>query len=718
MSPQPRARRALTVLALAALATTVVPNAVAAPPVPPSDAGGTRGPLISGTSSYLDGAYIWTDYAYDDRGPAADSSTGGAAAYPPDMAPNNVADLIQLQLTPTADDRLQITAVLQTLTPSTPPLLGVGLDSDNDASTGMAALPGSWAPASPLGIDRVLVLGVGGGRELAARAQSWVEVGDFPVTVDTDANTLTGDVAFALPDQALRAVGVLGYEHQGTSWLDGSAPVHDLAFVDDGWTSNTYLEGVLADASGFVTGDSAYWQDGVQASILAGTTDPTPAVATIDTTALRDRRTTLAAPTGGGFETFLYRSELQLGEGVQGSGNSAIYAGPYQPYLVWLPEDLEPGLPLVTYLHGSSQTHISTINTAHYDPGTQVPPLPLPDALFDLDAVVAWPLGRGPQQWYRGASEQDALDVTDDVIRRLELDRDRVMIAGMSMGGYGAFRLGQLYPDRWSLVYSDVGADQMDLLTNLTNVPLRFQNGLVDPLVNVQQARDARARADAAGPVDYRSWLLLRGTHQPAAALAQCVYREALATPRLQNPARVRYTVDPSLFVDDAATGLDLVYDRAYWVSGLRPAGAGRGSVDLETRALGWRAMPGPTTTAIHQNALAGRDFCGPNPDVTGGDAWDEQARRVERVATPAEPVLTGRVQGLTSLTVAVDRAGLTAFSRSVLMLTTDRQVSLELTGLAPRTPVRVGAATVRADRHGRAQVILPAGSVVVSIGA
>ena len=131
-----------------------------------------------------------------------------------------------------------------------------------------------------------------------------------------------------------------------------------------------------------------------------------------------------------------------------------------------------------------------------------------------------------------------------------------------------------------------------------------------------------------------------------------------------------------------------------------------------------WRAMPGPTTTAIHQNALAGRDFCGPNPDVTGGDAWDEQARRVERVATPAEPVLTGRVQGLTSLTVAVDRAGLTAFSRSVLMLTTDRQVSLELTGLAPRTPVRVGAATVRADRHGRAQVILPAGSVVVSIGA
>jgi pimeloyl-ACP methyl ester carboxylesterase len=713
---QSRLRRVLAALAFAGLAGALLPSAVAAPP---GQAGhdATLGPLISGTGSYVDGTYVWTDYAYDDRGPGRSGQLGGSTAYPPDMSPNNVADLIQLQVAASRHDRLRFTAVLQTLTPSTRPLLGIGLDSDDDPATGAAALPGSWQPAAPLGMDRLFVLGVDGGRELAAQGDGWVEVGGFPVTVDTERNTLVAEVGVALPDRSLRAVGVVGYEHAGASWLTGDAPIHDLAFVDDGWVSRSYLEGVVVDASGFVTGDSAYWQDGLQASILAGDADPAPAIATIDVAAMREGRTLLAEPAAGGFQTFLYRSELRLGEGVQGSGNSAFYAGPFQPYLVRLPEDLRPGLPLVLYLHGASQTHISTINTAHHDPGAAVPVLPLPDALFELDAVVAWPLGRGPQQWYREASEQDALDVADDVLERLLLDHDRVMVAGMSMGGYGAFRLAQLYPDRWSLAYSDVGADQMDLLGNLTNVPLRFQNGVVDPLVNVLLARQARERADAAGTVDYRSWILDLDTHRPAAALSECVYREALETPRIVDPARVRYTVDPSLFVDDAASGLRLVYDRAYWVSGLEPAGAGRGSVDLETRALGWRSVAGATTLERYENVVSGRDLCGPNPDVRTLDTWEEQARHVERVSAPAEPVLTGEIHGFAALTIAADRAGLTAFDRSSLQLTIDGEATLRVTGLAPGTPVSMGDTTARAGGTGEAQVRLPAGDVVVTIG-
>lgn len=707
----PRACLILTVTALA-----LAPVGAASEPGPDDP---TLGPLIAGTASHVDGTYVWTDYAYDDRGPDQDGRRGGDADYPAGMDPNNVADLIQLQLRQAGDAAMAITAVLQTLTPVTRPLIGVAFDSDSDGGTGSAALPGSWTPAAPLGMDRLFVLGVDGGVELVAASDGWAEVGTFAVAVDTERNTVAADVPFALPDhETLRAVGVVGYEHAGGSWLTGDHPVQDLAFVDDGWVSKPRLQAVTDAVMGFFSGQGAYWQDGVQASILAGDADPAPGVAEIDVAALREARTDLAEPEGQGFATFLYRSDLRLGEGVQGSGNDALYAGPYQPYLVWQPEDLRPELPLVMYLHGASQTHIDAVNTSPYDPDTGEP------AHFsDFDAVVAWPLGRGPLQWYQGASEQDVLDVTDDVLDRLTLDRDRVMLAGLSMGGYGTFRLAQLYPDRWSLAYSDVGADQIlggaagvNLLENLTNVPLRFQNGLVDPLVQVSQAHETRQLVDAAGTVDYRSWIRTRGTHQPVVELAKCVYLEAFERPRVTDPAQVRYTVNPSMFVDNPTTGLRLVYDGAYWVSGMTPAGNQRGSVDLETHALGWERVAGATTSELRQNIVTGRDFCGPNPEVRTFESWDEQARTVTREPRPAEPLLTGSLTGLSAVTIAADRAGLTGTGSATLELDTDEQLTLTLSGLAPGTAVTGAGTTVRAGGHGTASLDLPAGSTTVTL--
>ena len=89
----------------------------------------TIGPLICGTGSYVDGTYVWTDYAYDDTGASAEELGGGADAYPDEGS--NTADLIQLQLRPTVDG-LQIRAVLQTLDDPSVPVLAVGVDTGGD----------------------------------------------------------------------------------------------------------------------------------------------------------------------------------------------------------------------------------------------------------------------------------------------------------------------------------------------------------------------------------------------------------------------------------------------------------------------------------------------------------------------------------------------------------------------------------------------------------
>jgi pimeloyl-ACP methyl ester carboxylesterase len=702
---------------LAAAALVIGSAAVGLAAAPPGSAGRTApaSALISGTTSYVDGALVWTDYAYDDRGPDSDTRPGGDAAYPQGMTPDNVADLIQLRLRPEGA-RLGLQAVLETLEPGTRPVVGVAVDLDGNPATGAATLPGSWQAGGRLGVELLYVLRAGGGAVHTASASGWSVTGRFEVTTSTAENTLTATVP--LPPAGkdrLRVLGAVGYEDaSGASWVEGASPVHDLAFVRGETPGAEYVQSVTDALAGFAGSDNG-WQDHRQSAVLAGDADPAAAVGVLDLAKARRKVTEHATP-GKGLHSFLYRSALRLGEGVQQNEKGTLYAGPYQPYLVWLPAGRRAGLPLVVYLHGSGQTHTSAVNVAPYSPETHNPQLNLPDALFDFPAVVAWPLGRGPTQGYVGASEQDVLDVTDDLLSRLALDEDRVMLAGLSMGGIGTFRLAELYPDRWSLAYSDVGIDNTGLTENLTALPVRLQNGAADYLVNVSRALATRQALEAAGTVDYASWILAKKHHQPAFALAECVYRSSFTRPRVENPARVRYTVDPTMAVDDRTTGLRLRYEGAYWVSGMRAAGPRRAGVDLTSHAFTTLPVVRPTVRGVHQNITAPRDFCGTDTKVSTRDAWDEQARQVAQDPNPRRrAAVTGTLTGLSAVTIDANRAGVPT---GQLELLTDRQVQLTVTGLKPGSTVRVGSARTAADSRGRASVDLTRGENVVVVAA
>src|SRR3954469_24047042 len=170
-------RAVIVVLAVAVVSAMGIEAQAKSPA--PGVAEPTAGPLISGASSYINGAFVWTDYAYDDRGPDTNTSPGGDATYPSTMNPNNVADLIQLQLSVPDSAHLAVNAVLETLTDETHPLIGIALDSDNDPATGAASLPGSWTATTKLGVDRLLLLGRSGGKELRWSKSEWTDGDSF-----------------------------------------------------------------------------------------------------------------------------------------------------------------------------------------------------------------------------------------------------------------------------------------------------------------------------------------------------------------------------------------------------------------------------------------------------------------------------------------------------------------------------------------------------------
>ena len=351
----------------------------------------TVGPLICGTGSYVDGTYAWTDYAYDDTGASETALGGGAEPYPEEGA--NTADLIQLQLRPT-DDGLPIRAVLQTLDDPAVPVLAVGFDTDADPATGAPTLPGDrWRADPPLGLEWVAVVNGGGGelREFADGA--WNTRRDVRVDGRPRHERARGhDPARRARSRRAtwRVVAALGVARDGISFLDGDAPIYDLAFV-----------GGESPARPLGAGNA--WQDRDQADILAGRYPSHHAVATVDFDLLARGTDAIAEAREPGTHTFLYRSELDLGGGIQPwprthkpelwtkfgmpappSAPWRIHAGPYQPYGVWIPERLPSPAPLIVFLHGTGSNHLSNASRSFFGPGR-----------FDVPAIVVEPLGRG-----------------------------------------------------------------------------------------------------------------------------------------------------------------------------------------------------------------------------------------------------------------------------------------------------------------------------------
>ena len=63
------------------------------------------------------------------------------------------------------------------------------------------------------------------------------------------------------------------------------------------------------------------------------------------------------------------------------------------------------------------------------------------------NSVVVTPLARGPSCWYFDEGELDVWEVWARVAEQLGTDPDRTVIAGYSMGGYAAYKLGLAYPE-------------------------------------------------------------------------------------------------------------------------------------------------------------------------------------------------------------------------------------------------------------------------------
>ena len=164
-------------------------------------------------------------------------------------------------------------------------------------------------------------------------------------------------------------------------------------------------------------------------------------------------------------------------------------------YAVFVPERYAPqkSWPAMLYLHGMGECG---------DDGRFHTTVGLGRAIRDhpdrFGCIVILPQCRVGLRW-EGPMESLALAALGAAQSDYNIDRNRIALTGLSLGGFGTWSIGARYADRFcALVPICGGGDPADAET-LARVPVWCFHGEADPVVAVERSREMVEAVRAAG---------------------------------------------------------------------------------------------------------------------------------------------------------------------------------------------------------------------------
>ncbi|HME47709.1 alpha/beta hydrolase-fold protein [Mycobacterium sp.] len=687
---------------------------------------GEEFPRTCGTGRFAGGALFWTDFLYDDHGatgvpvsvPAGGAPPRGTYVYPAGPAANNGADIFRAAIGLT-DTHTWWRVDWNTLLDASVPIALFTFDTD----PGRAATVG-WPAGAGIrsaGIDLALLVSGAGATliDLTTQARTPVDhsvdlrarsfLAQLPRSVVEPTGTWTVRLAAGLANPAGDGFADVAAIHGA---LPGQPNVYNVAF------RTTQQE----------TPKLNFWSDAAQAAALADG-DVSQFSLAVPWNVLADRHST-DEPVVTGTSTRWYVSSVELGQGVGEAdflSTKPQFLGRVQPYSVCLPTTYAPGqkLPLTLLLHSLA---LGQNQYAAIDPRF------LHETCDSRDSIVVTPLARGPSCWYFDEGELDVWEVWARVAEQLGADPNRTVIAGYSMGGYGAYRLGLAYPEVFAQAVVLAGpptcgvrllpdvdlpadpdpgshcareGDTWRLLVNARWLPFVIAHGLVDELVPFSSALEQVLELDRLG---YR----YRFTAYPAEDHIVFVFQDKFDDPvahmgtglRQADPGHITFAWHPQLTRPDLGIGPQQVW----WLSDLTAdpkVTATRGAIaEVDARSY---ARPDPTRTTRRRRGFV------PHFDPTPG-LYTEQVWLLGS-PPPALPSLTLNLNGVAGLTVDVARAGLASWPKSTIAVATgtparitlaalpaDMTVDLDGAPAGPTVPVPAGRHRITLARTGGEQ--------------
>jgi predicted peptidase len=149
------------------------------------------------------------------------------------------------------------------------------------------------------------------------------------------------------------------------------------------------------------------------------------------------------------------------------------------PYLLYLPDDYKPGtkVPLMLFLHGRGESQGPLSVVAKWGPPARV------EHGYKYPFILASPQCPTDESWPQAGQQKLLIALLDHLEKTLAVDPDKIYLTGLSMGGFGSWRLAADHPERFAAVAPVCGAGNPADGEKLKSLPIWAFHGTEDKAV-------------------------------------------------------------------------------------------------------------------------------------------------------------------------------------------------------------------------------------------
>ncbi len=160
-------------------------------------------------------------------------------------------------------------------------------------------------------------------------------------------------------------------------------------------------------------------------------------------------------------------------------------------YLLHLPKDYDQkdSWPLLLFLHGIGERGDNLDLVKMHGPPKLIA------AGKEFPFIVVSPQCPSDRWW----KSDDLSALLDEIVEKYKVDRDRICVTGLSMGGFGTWSLVAFSPDRFAAFVPICGGGDPKTAARLAHVPIWVFHGAKDPVVPVKRSEEMVAALKEAG---------------------------------------------------------------------------------------------------------------------------------------------------------------------------------------------------------------------------
>jgi len=172
------------------------------------------------------------------------------------------------------------------------------------------------------------------------------------------------------------------------------------------------------------------------------------------------------------------------------------------PYQIYLPDDLQSDklYPLVIFMHGSGQRGSNNINQLslgvreirsfsiqHDEPAIIIAPqVPYHDQWVNISPGSHSPENSGQPT----IAMKLTIALMNNILQTFPVDKNRIYVTGLSMGGFGTWDLIQRFPDTFAAAIPVCGGGDKNKAEQIRHIPVWAFHGEKDTIVEPSRSRE------------------------------------------------------------------------------------------------------------------------------------------------------------------------------------------------------------------------------------